>query len=132
MAISYQTSYSELYTIGATDTGVLALVNAVFPREQLGATAGRVLPWLVWQYGAVSGERGEMSDLNAVWWIYIAPAANPRTFYTIVAALEAAYVDRWSVDFGQVRPGKPGAPFVDESLNNLQGMRVPLIFRTLG
>lgn len=128
----YAAVYSSLYTIGSTAPGVLALVNSVFPSKQLGNTAGKVLPWLVWTYDAVSGERGEMSDLHAAWWVYIAPNGDVGILYDVAAALDVAYINDLGINYGRIRMGKPGKPFIDQSLNNLQGIRIPLSYRTLG
>jgi hypothetical protein len=135
MAIDYAESYSSLYTTGAGNAGVLALLggaSSVFPREQLGNTSGKVLPWLVWSHEAVAGERGEMSDLHAAWWAYIAPNGSIRTLYDIAAALDTAYLSIFSITGGRIVMGKPGKPFVDTALNNLQGLRIPLRYRALG
>ena len=135
MSINYKASYGSLYTIGASNATVLALLggaSSVFAREQLGNTSGRVLPWLVWSHDAVAGERGEMSDLNAAWWVYVAPNGNIRTLYDIAAALDTAYLNVFAVTAGRITMGKPGKPFVDTALNGLQGIRMPLRYRALG
>jgi len=131
----YTAAFSSLYTIGSANAGVLALLggaSSVFPREHLGNTSGKVLPWLVWAHDAVSGERGEMSDMNAAWWVYVAPNGNIRTLYDIAAALDTAYLNVFAVTAGRITMGKPGKPFVDSALNNLQGIRIPLRYRRLG
>lgn len=133
--IDYTAAYADLYTIGATDSGVLAQLGSggLMPtRRLLSSTAGRVLPWLVWSAGPVDGQRGEMTNLTAAWWAYIAPTADERKLYDIATAVASAYADVFSVAWGRVTVGALGQPFIDEKLNNLQGLRIPLVGRRLG
>lgn len=132
MGIDYTSIYGSLYTIGATDSGVLALVNSVFTDKELNKLADKQLPYLVWKYESTTGARGEMSELHASWWIYVAPAENERALYAIVEALDTAYLNQLSISGGRTKLGKPSAPFTDKSLNGLQGISVGVSYRTLG
>ena len=133
--INYTTAYASLYTTASGNAGVLALLggaSSVFLRDELNRTAGKVLPWLVWSYETVGGARGEMRELNAAWWAYVAPNGSARTLYDIAAALDTAYADVLSIAWGRVGVGSLGAPFVDKAMNDLQGLRIPITYRRLG
>lgn len=136
MSMDYSAHYQDLYTIGATNAGVLALLlggsTSVFNRKQLKNTTGRVLPWLVWSYEATDGERGQMHNLAAAWYVYAPPNAEEAVLYNIAEALATAYANVFSVTWGRVTIGAPGKPFEDTALNGLQGLRVPLVGRRLG
>ena len=133
--MDYSGHYQDLYNIGANNAPVLALLggaSSVFNRRQLKNTTGRVLPWLVWSYDAADGERGEMHNLSAAWYVYAAPNAEEAVLYNIAEALATAYANIFSVAWGRVSIGAPGKLFEDAALNGLQGLRVPLVGRRLG
>lgn len=136
--IDYNAAYDELYAIGAENAEVLALLGhgpkeSAFLNNQLIDTTGRVLPWLVWSYGEPADNgRGSMADMNADWWAYTTQTDRPRTLYAIAHALDLAYANVFSVAWGRVGIGKPRKPFFDKALGNIQGVRIPLTYRTLG
>lgn len=138
MSIDYTAIYSALYSRAATDSAgatlraLLGGSSSLFERSQLANVAGRVFPWLVWVAGGVGGQSGGMRDLNASWFIYAAPTDSTRTLHTIAAALEDLYGERQAIAFGELQGTFVGAPFVDTSLANAQGMEFRFQFLQRG
>lgn len=136
--ISYATTYSAMYDLVADDPTVAALLgngtaSSIFERPQLRNLSGRVLPWLVWAYGPVNGDTGKMGDVFGNWWAYIPKAANTKTLYEIAAAVESAYKSQrgMALTGGRLYIGPLGQPTVDSSLDNIQGLQIPVYFRAL-
>jgi hypothetical protein len=138
MSIDYADIYADLYTRAATDpdgTTLRALLGgatSVFPAEKLGQVAGVVFPWLVWRAGAVANTSGEMRDIQASWWAYVAPNIGDKRLHEIASALEALYGSSAALAFsdGRLSVTFIGQPRHDESLK-ARGLEVRIGFRRL-
>ena len=134
MAIAYETVYADLYSLVAIDTAgadVRALVNSIFPAEQLNNLNGKTLPYLVWRAGAVAGASHEMRDVAGAWWVYVGPTDSTRKLHQVATALEALYRSPFTLDWGRLGVTFIGQPFIDKALA-LQGLEVRVGYRRLG
>lgn len=138
MPIDYAATYSALYTrvTGSSGAAVRALLGgttSVFPRDQLGNLSGRVLPYLVFAEGGVTGQSEGMRDVLVSWWAYIAPGGNPRTLYQIASELDELYgsMSALAISGGRLGVTYIGRPFHDSALG-LQGLEVRVGYRRLG
>lgn len=140
MSIDYTATYAALFDRAQIDSDGTALrallgsgASSIFDAAQLGNISGVVLPWLVWRLGQVSGASGEMRDIQASWWAYIAPTANARKLYQIATQLEVLYGTQGVFDVagGRLAVTFIGVPRADAALNNLQGMEIRIGFRRL-
>lgn len=136
MPVNYASVYSSLYTLVAGDAAVLALLGAnglMGSRRELARLNGRVLPWLVWTYGPVSGDTGAMGDVFGSWWAYIARGQDESGLYAIARAVETAYKASagLSIAGGRIHVGSYSQPAPDPTLGDVQAMQIPVYYRTL-
>lgn len=138
MPIDYAAVYSALYTRvtdsdGAAVRALLGGTTSVFPRAELNSLSGRVLPYLVFAEGGVTGESEGMRDVLASWWAYIAHTGNPRRLYQIASELDELYgsMSALAIAGGRLGVTYIGRPFYDAALG-LQGLEVRIGYRRLG
>lgn len=140
MSIDYQDIYEQLYDRAATDSAgatlraLLGNASSVFPRKGLRNLNGKVLPFLVWAPGAVSGQSNTMRDLNASWFVYCGPGKGPKVLHEIATALDDLYgsLAPFAIAYGRLQVTFIGQPFVDSALDGLEGVEVRIGYRRLG
>lgn len=133
--MNYAAIYAAMYTLVAEDSATRALLGAngfMADRGQLANLNGRVLPWLVWTYGPVSGASDTMGNVYANWWAYGA-LDNARPLYRIAAAIEAVYSSErgLAIDGGRLFVGPLGQPSPDAAIGSVQSLQIPVYFRAL-
>lgn len=136
MSIDYTAAYADLYARAASHADgalVRGLVGSIFPANELAQLTGKTLPYLVWRDRGIAGDSESMLSVNAAWFIYATPNANPRVLHTIASELDALYhMAPLAIPFGRLGVTYRGATFTDEALNNLTGMEVRIGYRRLG
>lgn len=133
--MDFSTIHAAMYTLVAEDSATRALLGAngfMADRGQLANLNGRVLPWLVWTYGPISGATGAMGNVFANWWAYCG-LDNARPLYRIAAAIEAVYTSErgLAISGGQLFIGPLGQPTPDTAIGSVQSLQIPVYFRAL-
>ena len=137
--MDYADRYQAMYELIATDSAgaaTRALLGAnglMGSRRELANLNGRVLPWLVWAYDAVSGQSGDMGDVSASWWAYIDKGKDEAGLYAIAAAVEAAYKSSrgLAITGGRLYTGSITRPIVSTAPAGVQALQIPIYYRAL-
>ena len=126
---------SALYSRATGDATLVAAVGSIFPAEGLKNLSGKTLPYLVWRDLGGSGESGQMVNINAGWWAYVAPGEvnGVRKLTDIATLVYALYSgeNRQALSGGDLHAITPRQIFFDESLG-LRGIHIPIYLRKLG
>ena len=140
MSLDYSSIYQALFDRAAVDSAGAALrallpgaPASIFGADQLHATAGVRLPWLVWRPQLTTGLSEDMRLVGLSWWAYTAPGAGYMPLLAIARELDALYgaVSALAIDGGRLQIAFVGQPFFDERLQ-LNGQETRVIFRRLG